>query len=74
MLQHFIDQLILDHAITLSTTKKITNSTNYDMPSTTSTTTAKNGSATTSDIPVTTESSQTTYQRSTTYRGNKGER
>ena len=44
------------------------------MPSTISTTTAKNGSATTSDIPVTTESSQTTYQRSTTYRGNKGER
>ena len=39
MLKHFIDQLILDHGTTLSTTK--TNSTNYDMPSTTSTTIAR---------------------------------
>ena len=70
MLQHFIDQLILDHGTTLSTTK--INSTNYDMLSTTSTTTATNGSATTNNMSETTESSPTTHKRSTTYRGNKG--
>ena len=70
MLQHFIDQLTLDHGTTLSTTK--INSTNYYMLSTTSTTTATNGSATTNNMSETTESSPTTHKRSTTYRGNKG--